>query len=103
MVVRALNFTALLVFGTLWSVLLVVGGALLSTRAQGFPPSLFPMVVVLGLTSVCAGQYVFLTVVADRLFPGVRREVAMGAEITLVGLMVAGLFAIAAIWLGVGS
>ena len=90
---RSVNLMMLLSVGWAWGVLLVVGGA--------WPPASRPAVVVGGVTSVLAGQFVFLVMVADRLFPGVRRDVKMITELALAALLVAGAAATVTILLGV--
>lgn len=98
---RSVNLMMLLSVGWAWGVLLVVGGAWLATRSAEFPPASRPAVVVGGVTSVLAGQFVFLVMVADRLFPGVRRDVKMITELALAALLVAGAAATVTILLGV--
>lgn len=83
------NLAVLLALGTLWAALLVVGGSLLPSILRRAWPASGLSALLLGLTVVVAGQYVFLTVVADRLFPRASRRLVAGAELALGALMVA--------------
>lgn len=99
---RSVNLLMLVTVGWAWGMLLVVGGAWLATRAAEFP-AVRPAVVIGGITSVLAGQFVFLVMVADRLFPGVRRELKVATEMTLAALLVMGVAATITILAGVGA
>lgn len=90
---QTVQTTTLLALGALWSVVLIVGGALVATRSGEAIPSLTPVLACGGVTAMIAGQFVFLVVVADRLFPRVQRRLAVVAEIILAVLLVAGLAA----------
>lgn len=85
---RAANLTALLVFGTLWAGLLVVGGAMLAASAR---ESAYAALLTGGSTAIAAGSFVFQVVVADRVFPRVDRRLADVAEAALAALLVLGL------------
>lgn len=84
---RTVNLSALLVFGTLWAGLLVVGGALLAAVPRDM---IYASLLTGGATAVIAGQFVFQVVVADRLFPQVDRRVADVTEAAMAGLIVLG-------------
>ena len=84
---RIANLTALLVFGTLWASLLVVGGALLAASAERM---VYAALLAGGATAIVAGAFVFQVVVADRLFPRVDRRLADVTEASLAGLLVLG-------------
>ena len=83
----------LIALGALWSVLLVVGGALVATRSSSALPTLSPVLACGGITAMIAGQFVFLVVVADRIFPNVQRRIALVSEAILAAALVAGLAA----------
>lgn len=82
------HVVALLILGTLWAGLLVVGGSLLPSILSRAWPAAGAAALLLGLTVIAAGEYVFLTVVADRVFPRASRRAVSGAELTLGGAMV---------------
>ncbi len=82
---RTANLIALLVFGSLWAGLLVVGGALLAASAERM---IYAALLSGGAAGIAAGGFVFQVVVADRLFPRVDRRVADVAEASLAGLLI---------------
>jgi len=82
---RTVHLTALLLFGSLWAGLLIVGGALLAASAQRL---VYAALLSGGAAAIAAGGFVFQVVVADRLFPRVDRRVADIAEASLAGLLV---------------
>ena len=84
---RTMNLSALLVFGTLWAGLLVVGGALFAATSR---ETVYAALLTGGATSIIAGQFVFLVVVADRVFPRVDRRLADVTEASLAGLIILG-------------
>ncbi len=89
MSIHRTNLAVLFALGTLWAALLVVGGLLLPSILRRAWPAAGPSAALLGLTVVAAGQYVFLTVVADRLFPRASRRLVAGMEVALGAVMVA--------------
>ena len=93
---RRLNLAALLALGTLWAGLLVVGGLALASREWVPGPAATGAGLAGGLTAIAAGQFVFLVVVGDRLFPGASRTVVTVTELAL-GLM----FLLGAAWTAV--
>jgi len=95
-----MNFVMMQGVGWAWSMLLVVGGAFLATRSGEFPPGSRSAIVVGGVTSVLAGQFVFLVMVADRLFPRVRWGLRFGVETALMLSVVGGIATTAAILAG---
>lgn len=98
---RAINLTALIVFGALWAGLLVVGGAILAVSASD---SAIASLLTGGAAAIAAGGFVFQVVVADRLFPMVDRRLADVAE-TSFGLVLTLAVALTALLLidGAGS
>lgn len=88
----------LLVLGTLWSLVLVVGGASLALSAGGLAPTLRTPGALGGLSAVFAGQFVFVVVVAGRLAPGAHRGLAGWIEIGLGAGFVLGVIGTAAAW-----
>lgn len=82
---RTLNLAALLLFGSLWAGLLVVGGALLAASAQR---TVYAALLSGGAAAIAAGGFVFQVVVADRVFPRVDRRVADITEASLAGLLI---------------
>lgn len=81
MVARRLIAAAVVLLGSLWAAALVISGALM---ASGTAFSAFrDYTTLLGLTFIGAGQFVFLVIVADRMFPRAdRRLVAVVESIT---------------------
>lgn len=69
--------------GALWAGLLVVGGALLAASSDRWWPGLALVAWLLGATVIAAGEYVFVVMVGDRLFPGASRSVVAAIELTL--------------------
>ena len=82
---RAVNLTALIVFGALWAGLLVVGGAILAVSARDTATA---ALLTGGASAIAAGGFVFQVVVCDRLFPSVDRRLADVSE-TSFGLVLA--------------
>ncbi len=80
MIVRRLNFLALLALGSTWAGALTIIGALLLTRDLINWPGLDSLGRTIGVTFIAAGQFVFLVVVADRMFPRANPRVTMTCE-----------------------
>jgi hypothetical protein len=100
-VVRSVNTYAVMILGTLWAILLVVGGSLLPTSgAWNDMPAMRPVLLVGGFTAVVAGCFVFVVIVADRLFPHVEAHIAMWTEIALAGLFLSGIAATITVMVG---
>jgi len=97
--VRRINLALMLLFGSLWAGLLVVGGAMLSTQGAATWPGMQNVVVAAGLSGVAGGFFVFSVIVADRIFPHAHRGLVIGLE-TLSGLaLLFGLLAIVVIFI----
>jgi hypothetical protein len=76
--VRTMSLGLRVLVGTTWAACLVVLGLLLADG--GFPRLLnVPRAVwaLVGLASVGAGLFIFMTIVADRLVPSVGRRLSM--------------------------
>lgn len=86
-----LNLLGLLALGTLWAMVLVIGGAVVAAA----PPSAWGWMGgaarLAGLTAIAGGQFVFLVVVADRVCPGANRGVVASVEGIAGGLFALGL------------
>lgn len=86
--------------GLLWSLGLVFAGSCLLAAGElpaGFPP---PAVLASGAAAVVAGQFVFMVIVADRLFPSAwPRAVAICEWLAagIVALILGGTLAYAAL------
>lgn len=82
----------------LW--LLFVAPAVLAggVGSVSLPPSLR---VVAGLTAICAGQLVFLSLVADRLFPLASRRIVWPVELAIAAGLFVGIAVLAVQLLGI--
>ncbi|MBL0920526.1 MAG: hypothetical protein IBJ10_00165 [Phycisphaerales bacterium] len=89
--------------GTLWAAVLVVGGAMVSTLGGSRWPGLGSASVLAGLTAVAAGEFVFLAVVGNRLFPASRRTLLGVGELMLGGALVLGAIGTVAALLAAGA
>lgn len=88
---------SLFALGTAWAMCLALAG--LSCAALAHRDGLDWAMVLLGLAGVSAGNFVFMEVVADRLFPArSRRSARSAAEIATAGLVVAATASAAVIW-----
>lgn len=87
---QRLNLAALLTLGTLWAGLLVVGGLALVAQAGASDDALAAPTFAGGLTAIVAGQFVFLSVVADRVVPHAPRPFVASAECLLGAAFLAG-------------
>ncbi|MEO1583798.1 MAG: hypothetical protein AAFR96_04400 [Planctomycetota bacterium] len=89
-IIRRFSLTLLSVLATLWAVVLVVTG--LAVAVHGVPRWIDASSGVgtvgwraLGAAMFCGGQFVFMFMVADRLFPrATRRPVTWVCEIGIV-------------------
>ncbi len=101
MVYRA-NLAALLAIGTLWAALLVVSGAMISLSSGAVLPGTRGPASLFGMTIVAAGEYVFLVVVASRVFPKASGRLLAATELFVAGVMcVLALAAVIALLVGV--
>ncbi|TVQ64190.1 MAG: hypothetical protein EA379_02310 [Phycisphaerales bacterium] len=87
---RWVNLLALVALGTVWAGLLVVGGYALASYGWFASGASARAGLAGGLTAIAAGQFVFLVVVGDRLFPGASRVSVMVAELGFGSLFVIG-------------
>lgn len=95
------NLAALLTMGTLWAGLLVVSGSLIALAAASVLPGARGPANLFGLTIVAAGEYVFLVVVASRVFPQASARLLAGTELFLASVMfILALAALAALLAG---
>ncbi|MHC4975269.1 MAG: hypothetical protein ACYTF7_01535 [Planctomycetota bacterium] len=102
--VRTTRRYAIMMLGALLATILVVnGGLLLDSAWWNEFPALRPIILMIGCTAIVAGGFIFVVIVADRLFPRVQPVVAMWTELTLAGLFLAGLAATATIVVGISS
>lgn len=101
MLVHRTTTLLLVALGTLWAMILVVGGLMVLGEVGPTGGGLARAGVAAALTAVAAGQFVFLVVVGDRLFPEARRSVAGRAEALFGGLFCVG--AVATVVLAAGS
>ncbi|MEC9374667.1 MAG: hypothetical protein VYC34_12520 [Planctomycetota bacterium] len=96
--VRILNMTALVALGSLWAGILVVIGAMLVAGAMPgglAAPQLRGVASILGLTFLAAGEFVFLVLVADRLFPKASPRLTRVVEAAVGGLLLFGVAGVA--------
>lgn len=75
-----LNLLGLLTLGTLWAMLLVIGGAVVASSPPAEWGWMGSATRLGGMAAVAGGQFVFLVVVADRLCPGANRTVVASVE-----------------------
>lgn len=98
---------AAMAVAVVWGGVLVVSGlSLLASTGEGSMSWLAPLVtgrpaaVVAGFTAVAMGQFVFMVLVADRLFPRFANRFGWRIEVVTAAVMVAGLAATAAVAVG---
>ncbi len=103
MIVHRATLVALAILGTLWAAVLVVGGAMVATVGPSRWPGLSLAAVLGGLTAIAAGQFVFLAIVGERMFPGSRRTVLGWGELLFGGAFVAGAMGTLAAILAAGA
>jgi hypothetical protein len=71
-----------LAVGTLWAGVLTVAGMWSLAAAGEQAAAVRPMMLTAGVGSIGAGQFVFMVVVGDRLFPRAARPVVSVLETT---------------------
>lgn len=99
-----LNLLGLLVLGTIWAMVLVIGGAVVAVHPPAAWGWMGPAARLGGLAAIAGGQFVFLVVVADRLCPGANRAVVASVEGIAGGLFAVCLLAtFAALAVGASS
>lgn len=93
---RTLSLSLVSLLGTAWAVTLAVVGLRLVLDGPPREPLAMPghAALAAGLTALAMGQFVFMVLVADRLFPDVGRR-AWWAECVTLAAFVGGL-----LWLG---
>ncbi len=70
MILHRLTVLGRVLLGLIWSIGLVMGGAYLMRIGPVQLRTLAPgTVVTFGLASIAAGQFIFMVIVADRIFP----------------------------------
>ena len=75
---------------TAWAGLLTLAGMRLLLAPGEVPAFLGGLARPLGLAAVGGGQFVFMTLVADRFFPGAARKAVVPLEMGAFGMFVAG-------------
>jgi len=77
-----ITIAARILTGVVWSLGLVTAGAsLMSYRPGPDLPILPPVALILaGLSAVVAGQFIFMVIVADRVFPGANAKLVAACE-----------------------
>lgn len=103
MIMHRATVAALAALGTLWAAVLVVGGAVLATLGPGHWPEMGLGSLLAGLTAVAAGEFVFLAIVGDRLFPASRRTLLGAGELIFGGAFVLGAIGTVAALLAAGA
>lgn len=99
-----LNLLALVLAGSLWAMVLVIGGAWVASSPPDAWGGVGPAVRLAGLSAIAAGQFVFLVAVADRLCPGANRTVVASVELIAGAAFALGLLGtIAALAAGASS
>ncbi|MFG0256434.1 MAG: hypothetical protein ACF8GE_00860 [Phycisphaerales bacterium JB043] len=102
--VRIARRYAVIALGALLATILVVnGGLLLDSHWWNEFPNMRPVILLTGCTAIVAGSFVFVVIVADRLFPRVQAQLAMWTELTLAGLFLAGFAASITIVVGISG
>ena len=103
MIMHRATVLALAALGTLWAAVLVVGGAMVATLAPVQWPGMGSAGPLAGLTAIAAGEFVFLAIVGDRLFPGSRRTLLGAGELFFGGAFVLGAIGTVAALLAAGA
>lgn len=99
-----LNLFVLIAAGSLWAMVLVIGGAVVASSPPQAWGGVGPAVRMAGLSAIAAGQFVFLVAVADRLCPGANRAVVASVELIAGATFALGLLGtIAALAAGASS
>lgn len=99
---RRMSGATIGVLGTVWAAGLVVAGLWLCWTAPGRWPMFAAPLACAGLTLLAMGQFVFLSLVADRAFPELGRGVGRWIEFALLLIVLAGLVA-TGVMLGAGA
>ncbi|MEO1007838.1 MAG: hypothetical protein AAFX79_04685 [Planctomycetota bacterium] len=100
---RRLTLGVLVGVASVWSASLVVAGLWLAFSARQTWPMFSSAALLGGVTAIAMGVFVFMFLVADRLFPKAGRHVGWIIEVAIVVLICAGLVATAwAVWSGAG-
>ena len=88
--IGSLALGARLTLGTLWGLTLVIAGVLLLTPGAmpGIGASIERITIPAALWSIASGEFVFLVIVADRIFPQVPARLRVGIETFLGGASV---------------
>lgn len=84
---RRLSLGCVIAVGAVWAACLVIGGLwFVFDLSRAIPPAGWGVVVV-GLGFIAAGEFVFLALVADKLFPRMgRRMGAWAVQMALFGV-----------------
>jgi len=99
---KRMNTVAVMGLGALWAGTLVVSGATLAGGGSPIATSLGTLGVLAGVTFVAAGQFVFMVVVADRMFPRVERRVRASGEAFVAAALLLGLLTVGGLVLSGG-
>jgi len=98
---------ALVVLGVMWAMLLTGAGMFLlslNTRlggwtASGWLSATSALRSGIAVAAIAGGQFIFMALVADRLFPRASKRVVIVAELAALAAFVLGLARVA-VWLG---
>jgi len=102
--VRGLSLAALTAVATFWAAGLVVAGLWLVFSLGPRWPMFSSAATMGGLTAIAMGLFVFMFLVADRLFPAAGRLVGWMIEVVVVAAFCVGLVATAwALWAGASA
>lgn len=89
---RRTSLTLLTVVATMWAAVLAIGGLWLGIDGPARWPLISPAGPrVGGLVLFCAGQFLFMYLVADRWFPRAARRLTWTLELAATLVLVAGL------------
>ncbi len=83
----ALPWSVLMTVGGLW--LVTRGGQMMSTATQREPSPLQGVLIVGGVFWIAAGHLLFMSLVADRLFPRAHKTLVAGFEVLTTVLLFA--------------
>ena len=103
MLMHRATVLALAALGTLWAAVLVVGGAMVATWGPRHWPEMGSVGLLAGLTAIAAGEFVFLAIVGDRLFPASRRTLLGAGEFFFGGAFLLGAIGTVAALLAAGA
>ncbi|MBK9189009.1 MAG: hypothetical protein IPM33_08645 [Phycisphaerales bacterium] len=88
---RVVSLTAVSILAILWAGVMSLLGLIVLADGPGALPVPDALFSFLGLGAVSGGQFVFMVLVADRLFPAASRRMAVLAEGVALALFVLGI------------